>query len=289
MRGLSILACAAVLLVTGCAGPDPEQARPLAPSTTHLDVTPPPPEPGIHLTLVQQRLDEGTGRVDLRVENITERPLALREVGLEWPGYGRFTRSVASTVAPGATLDLPMQLPRARCDVDVRAVPVGIAVTGSRTIRDEVDDMGVRFAERLWRTGCAARRLRQAAELSYGGPWQREGSTEDPALMTSLRIERRTGSEPITLVDTQGSVLFDLVPHGRSTLAADERSGRLPLRITPGRCDQHARSQASQPFTFRVFLQLGEESQVLPMVLLPDRSQQRSLLRFLDEACDSHG
>lgn len=209
----------------------------------------------------------------------------MREVGLEWPGYGSFTRSSPATVPAGVTLDLPFRLPRERCLADVTPRPVGIAVTGSRTIREEVDDMGVRFAERLWRAGCMGRQIHRVAALTYGKPWRVEGSPQDPVLSTSLRIERLAGSDPITLVETQGSVLFDLDITGADTLASDQPVGNLPLEVTPGRCDQHARSQASQPFTFRLFLLIGDDPTVLATVLLPDRRQQRSLLRLLDGAC----
>ena len=46
-------------------------------------------------------------------------------------------------------------------------------------------------------------------------------------------------------------------------------------------------SQASQPFTFRLFLQLGSDPGSLALVLPPSRQQQRSLLRFLDRACET--
>lgn len=287
MKLFGLITCAATLVLTGCTAPADEQSQPPAPRTSHV-VTLPPVEPGIHLTLVQQRLDEGTNRLDLRVENFTKRPLDVRKVGLDWPGYGTIRKATRTTVGAGATLDLPLELPRERCHVDVSAVPIGIAVARTRTIRDEVDDMGVRFAERLWRTGCAAQRIRRIAAFSYGAPWRREPITHGMVLATSLRIERRTGSEPITLLETQGSVLFDLQANGDRTLSSEEQAGNLPLWIGPGRCDQHARSQASQPFTFRVFLQLGDDPQALPLILMPNRAQQRALLRFLDDACTAH-
>lgn len=125
MTWLGTLIVATTLVVTGCAGPAAEQAQPSAPRTFHIDVTLPPPEPGVHLTFVQQRLDEGTDRVGLRVENNSEKTLAVREVGLDWPGYGTFTGPAHATVEPGATLDLPMRLPAERCHADVSALPVG--------------------------------------------------------------------------------------------------------------------------------------------------------------------
>ncbi len=85
--------------------------------------------------------------------------------------------------------------------------------------------------------------------------------------------------------EAQGSVLFDLATSGDAALVGGQRVGELPLVITPGRCDEYARSQASQPFTFRVFFQLGDDPTILPLVLLPTPPQRRQLLRFLDDAC----
>jgi hypothetical protein len=250
-------------------------------------VTPPAPEPGIHLSLVQQGVDEGTRLVRLRIQNVTESTLRVRRVGMDWPGYGEVTAAVREQVGPDATLDLPFTLPPERCGAEVSSRPVGVVELTSRTLRREVDDTGVRFAERWWRTGCAVRRLSRAAGLSYGHPWRATGTGQDATLATSLRVVRRSGDERITLVAAQGTVLFDLVLDGTPSLEPGQRRGELPLAISPGRCDEHARSQASQPFTFRLNLQLGDDPTPLPVVVRPTREQQRDLLAFLDAACGS--
>lgn len=246
---------------------------------------PPEPEPGIHLSLVQQGVDEGSRLVRLRVQNATDAALRVRRVGMDWPGYGLVTAASRETVGPGATLDLPFTLPAPRCDADVAGRPVGVAVLASRTVRREVDDTGVRFAQRWWRTACALERLGRAVELSYGGPWQADGSGPDATMRTTLRVVRRAGDEQVTLVSAQGTVLFDLAVDGTPTLEPGLDGGDLGLLVSPGRCDQHARSQVSQPFTFRYNFRLGDDPALLPVVVKPTPAQQRRLLAFLDDVC----
>lgn len=254
----------AVVLVTavGCAGTATSERGPSSsPGRSSVVVTPPAPEPDIHLSLIQQGVDEGSPRVRVRVENVTDRDLSVRDVGLNWPGYGRTTSSSPYLVGAGAIM------------------------LESHTVRRAVDDMGVRFAQRWWRTRSALRRVRSAARLSYGGPWRVTGAGHQARLETSLRVVRRAGAPRLTLAATQGTVLFDLELYGAPSLAPEQEFGELPLAVTPGRCDEHARSQASQPFTFRLNLQLDDDPQLLPVVVRPGAAQQRSLLDFLDKAC----
>ena len=288
---MRLLAVGLLLAVAACSGAGPEtsggEPSPSPGRSSHVVVTPPAPEPGVHMSFLQQRLDEGSRLASLRVENATRRTLHLRRIGLDWPGWGRFTVPLHQGVGPGETLDLPLRLPRERCTGDpMRSRATGLSVLASgRAIRRPVDDMGMRFAERLWRTGCVARRLRRAVVISYGALGRAANVGGEPVLETHLRVRRRHGSEPVRLLGAQGSVLFDLRSTGRREVAPDDVRARLPLAIDPGRCDQHARSQASQPFTFRLFLRLGEEGDQLATVLVPDREQRRELLAFLDRAC----
>ena len=62
------------------------------------------------------------------------------------------------------------------------------------------------------------------------------------------------------------------------------RSGEVPLRILPGsRCDEHARSQATAPFAFRLTLQIGRKTATVP--LPPPRDVQVQANELLDRAC----
>jgi hypothetical protein len=90
----------------------------------------------------------------------------------------------------------------------------------------------------------------------------------------------------VVVDSVQGTVLFDLtLPRPGEGLDEARPSAGVPLVVDPGRCDEHARSQASQPFAFRLWLRIGDEPDPLSVLAVPGRDAQRRLLRFLDLAC----
>lgn len=293
-RAVVAVVLSGLLVVSGCSTESQDSdgsngsdsAEPAAPTSTYRTVTAAPPEPGLHLSFFQLRLEEGSRWARLRIENNTPDELQVRRVGLDWPGYGRFTRPASETVDAETTTDVPFRLPRARCGATgEQRTPVAVVRLESDTLRDRVDDMGSRFALRLWQTECDARLLHRTASFSFAGPWQVTGHDGDTRLTARVRVERRGGDEPITWAGAQGTVLFGMQRAGSTRLGADARSALLPVRFSPGRCDQHGRSQVSQPFTFRLQIRIGERPTPSSLVLMPDRRQQRTLLAFLDRAC----
>jgi hypothetical protein len=56
------------------------------------------------------------------------------------------------------------------------------------------------------------------------------------------------------------------------------------VEVRPGRCDEHARSQSTQTFVWRFWVQVGERPPVSHIVR-PDEPTQERLLAFLDWAC----
>lgn len=286
-----------LLVVSGCSSESPDSDasqgsgspgvdEPAAPTSTYRTVTAAPPEPGLHLSFFQLRLEEGSRWARLRIENNTPDELRVRRVGLDWPGYGRFTRPITETVAAQTTADVPFRLPRARCGATgEQRTPVAVVRLDSGTLSDPVDDMGARFAQRLWSTECDARLLHRTAAFSFAGPWQVSGRDDEARLSARVRVLRRAGDQPITWSGAQGTVLFGMQRAGTTRLAAGDRTALLPVRFSPGRCDQHGRSQVSQPFTFRLQIRVGDRVTPSSLVLMPDRRQQRTLLAFLDHAC----
>ncbi len=288
------------LLLAGCGGGDGDADR--AASTTEpadgpstITVSLPPEEPGIRMSFVQQRIWEGTPKADVRIANITERALPLRRIGISWPGYPSVLRATDVRVGAGQTLDVHLRLPEPDCDVDAEDVgATGIAVTGSRTVRRVIDDAGMRFLTRIWSADCARRRVADLVTIAYDVPDPSvaadvpEGGSLDSTLPLGLVLTRRGSADErprVKLDQVQGSILFDLTPAGSRTLSSDADAAEVGLVADPGRCDEHARSQASQPFAFRVWLRIGDDPELVSVLAVPDRPAQRRLLAFLDAAC----
>jgi hypothetical protein len=154
-----------------------------------------------------------------------------------------------------------------------------------------VDAEGQRFLLRLWRSACDARALRRAVEVSYADRWVRDPAAGDglaAALDGALVLRRRSGAAAVRVDQVRGSVLMDLSLTGGTSLHPGANRVALPLRVRPGRCDDHGRSQSTQTFVWRVWLAVGDAAP-RARVVTPTPAQQERLLAFLDAACGSAG
>lgn len=292
--GLAVLAAMGCLLAACSGDGDGGAAREPSEQPSHIVVSLPPEPPGIRMSFLQQRIWEGTRRADVRIVNITDRTLVVRRIGLAWPGYPGAPQRFPARVGAGQTLDLHYRLPDPDCDADADARATGVAVTSTGTIRRPVDAAGMRFLDRIWAADCARRRVAGLVAIEYDVPDPSAadipaGGGLDSTLPVTLRLTRRAGAaDPaaVTVETVLGTVLFDLTLRdpGRGLDRGQERSV-VPLVVDPGRCDEHARSQASQPFTFRLGLRLGDDPDPVSVVVVPERADQRRLLAFLDAAC----
>lgn len=238
----------------------------------------------VTVTFTQLPIQVGTNEGLLRLTNTGATDLAVTGVGLDWSGYGgEFVRPKDSVVGPGQTLDFPVRLPRPECG-DSSPEVVGVVEVGEAMLREGLEDSGVDLLRRVRMLACQEQLVRESVDLEYAEEWAAEGTGRDSSVLGHLRLERRQGDEPIRLTAAKGSVLFELALPGPSTLPRGVRSGEAPLRILPGgRCDEHARSQATAPFAFRLTLRIGRETATVP--LPPPRHVQVKANELLDRAC----
>ena len=292
MRGRSIpVVLALVAGLAGCGGGGGGSTAPTpSASPAHnrtITVSVAPLAPGVRLSFIQQRIDEGTRRSQVRVVNGNASSVHVRSVGVDWAGYPLRLHRVDYDVPGQQIVDLRYFLPRADCSATAGSAPMyGVAVTRARTIREPMAADGKRFLSRIWKSECAARRIHQAVSVRYGDAWTVEGRGKKAVLHGSIVLDRRLGAEEVAVDQVQGSVLFDLALAGATTMSGEEPRASVPLDVTYGRCDEHARSQSTTSFTFRVWLRLAG-SEPLAEVVEPTKTQQKRLLHFLDFACGS--
>ena len=277
---------AGCLALAGCSGGDGRGPSgddgPLP--VRSITITPTPGPRGIFTSFIQQRFDEGTDRAQVRIVNNTPRTLRVRRVGLVWPGYDGGLQRAGTVVAPGATLDIRYLLPAPRCDVDAAAVrPIGVFTTPAGRVRRTMTDDGLRFLARIWQGSCDLERVRRTVRVAWGERWR---DHTGPRLVGALELQRSSGRERVTVEGLQGSVLFDLHLAGERTLLPGARRAALPVVVTPGRCDEHARSQSMQTFTFRLWVRVGRRPPAV-VVVSPGRPVQTRWLAFLDRACEA--
>lgn len=236
------------------------------------------------MSFQQLPIQVGTERGLLRVLNTGRAQLPVRRVGLDWAGYGdAFLIAEDNVLAPGQTVDFPVALPAPNCS-HVSGPVVGVVDAGTATVRTPLDGPGSVLLRRNRRIACGEKLVQHRLAIEYGRSWRLTGAGAGTAMAGHLRLTRRTGSEEIRLVRAEGSVLYGLELPGPSVLPADASSLVVPLLVRPGnRCDEHAHSQASAPFAFRLIVKIGEER--ADVDLTPPPAVQAKAPALLRRAC----
>jgi hypothetical protein len=240
--------------------------------------------PSVGMSFGQLPIQVGTDKGLLRLVNTGKDDLPVTRIGLDWSGYGRvFLASEDNVLAPGQMVDFPVRLPRPDCTASGGNVR-GIVDAGDATVSAGLDRAGATLLRRTHAQVCAEEYVRARVDVAYGGCWRTTGTGRATAAVGHLRLTRKSGDDEIRLVAVQGSVLYDLALPGPSVLPSGVGSAEVPLRVTPGnRCDEHALSQASAPFAFRLTVSVGGRRAGIGLVPPPD--VQTRLPELLRRAC----
>jgi hypothetical protein len=259
------------LLVTGCS------SSPAAPREAG------PAAPRVRLSFIQQRIDEGTSRANLRLISREGRQLTVSGIGLDWEGYGgSFRRVYETTVAARQTLDLRMQMPSPSCG-PAPAPAYGIVVLDGVTVRARIDASGEGYLHRMWQRACDQRAVSKAVSIRYAGPWRSVRAFGWDGVQGRMEVVRRSGSQAVTLTELTGSVLFDL--HAEPVvLPPGAASASSPVVFVPGRCDAHGLSQSQQTFVFRATVRL-DAGRRMRVYAEPDDATRRVANGMLRKAC----
>lgn len=244
----------------------------------------PPPELG--MSLVQQRTDEGTSRVHLRVTNREPSDVPVAGIGVDWPNYpAEGTKTYETVLPPGQILDLPFTLPAPVC-TSPSLVPFGLVATNGVVVRAPLDESGRDFLHRIWERECIGKSVTDRVSLGFENQWRIVPSKHTLALAGTLSLERVEGADRVDVLGFEGSVLLDVDPGGHLvSLAASDAAARQSVLLTStGRCDPHSRAESKQTFLFRVELRIGHDPPVR-VIVMPDRVMQVKALDLLDRVC----
>lgn len=255
----AVLRCAVVLcvvLVLSACAPTP----PAEPDATALPA-------GVAVELRQSRADVAARQAMLSVTNDTEHPLDVADVSIADPRFSAPARRVVertSRVAPGAVVDIRVQLATVSCTVadageataTIRFAHDGIAGVATVAAPDRV-----RFVADLHARECVQQEaLRSASiDLAEFAP----SPAGEPAVLR-LVVTPRDGVGSLRIVGIRETNLltFRDVEGGMRRLDVDQTgTGRtvqtVDLPLVPLRCDPHAVQEDKRGTVFRLFVETG--------------------------------
>lgn len=245
---------------------------------------------GISVEFVQLRSDVAARQAQVQVRNMTDEQVVVGEVAVSDPRFdGEAARVIGgrtTTVAPGATIDIRIQLPPMACDVDDGSMSVLLDL-GDRSaegpLADELDVIGPLHARE-----CLAARVADAAALSFAS--FEPSAPGEPATL-ALQIAP-TGSAEALIggIQTTNLLTFtagpgdttDTYPIGFEAGAGAERT-IVELPLVPLRCDAHAVQEDKRGTVFTVDVDVdGEPGQI---ELAAPEDMRGRILTWVGEWC----
>jgi hypothetical protein len=219
---------------------------------------------------VQLRSDVAARQAQVQVRNSTDEPIVIGEIVVSDPRFdGDAVRAIegrTSTVAPGATTDIRIQLPPMACDVDEGSMTVVLGL-GDQTVEGALPD-ALDVIGPLHGRECLAARVADAAALSFSA--FEPSAPGEPATL-SLRIVPTGEAQAIiggiqttnllTFASAAGDTTdtypigFDAAPGAAQTV--------FELPLVPLRCDPHAVQEDKRGTVFTVEVEVdGEPGQI---------------------------
>lgn len=263
---IAAIALAVAVLLAGCS----EQPRPL-PSATSLPA-------GVDASLIQLRSDVAAREAQVRVHNGNDEPVTITRLRVDDP---RFARAAAralphtTTVGPGATVDIRIQLPPMACEGDLTQLGPSPTVTSAAPTVTMHYSLGesaavavsplaepTPFIAAMHERECRARALGAAAGVTLSSFTPSEpGVPADLALTiapTGKGAARIVGIETTNLLtfDAGAGTTAEVFDIGVDVAEGDTESTVVHLPLVPLRCDAHAVQEDKRGTIFTVIVDL---------------------------------
>ena len=243
--------------------------------------------------LQQYREDEVRHVLKIELRNTGTETVRIDALRVEWPGLdGTQDATPAYDLPPGVVAALEVPYGEAVCAAAERPTdPVNaVVLAGDQQVLVPLavsDDL----LERLWDLDCRRQRILEAVDVELGSSWARTTVDGLPVLRGELILTRGTSTDPISVLDLDGSVLL--------TFDAADRTPTPLLRMTPEqptatlvvdvgstlRCDGHSLGESKKTYVFDVGLDLGDGEGRVDVTLQPPDDVKPQMYDVLKEAC----
>lgn len=297
LRTMTRATAAAAALMLLCSACTSDGGPATTPATSTQSPEPPALAPTVrlHASLVQQRTDEGTNVIDVRLTNTGKSPVRVEKVHLTWEGVaGTPTSGTGTDYDPGRIIDIKTTFGMTVCDADPSAaVHVDVTLSEEKTITLPVDRDGIELLRRLFDRDCALRAIAAVADIALSTTFTRAPGGED-RLLGSVQVTRTVQSQTgdrreLSIVEITGSILFDLTYDGDEKLplllAPDVDSLNIPVVLGVGnRCDAHALAESRATFLFGVYARVGQ-GPAQRVIVSPNATVRRQASAMITRVC----
>lgn len=235
------------------------------------DPAPPPLPEGVTVQLVQLRSDVAARQAQVQVRNDTDEAVEIGAVTVADPRFSGVAERVAggrsSTIPPGSTVDIRVQLPPMECATEDGSMTVqlgypanGDAARVEAPLPDPLDVIGPLHARE-----CLAERLSDAAALSLSG-----FTPSPPGVPADLELTiDPTGDAAAVFggIQTTNLLTFgqeagqtdDTFPISIEVHEGDSGATVVHLPLVPVRCDAHAVQEDKRGTIFDIDVELDGE------------------------------
>lgn len=263
------------------------------------DPAPAPLPDGLTVEFVQLRSDVASRQGQVQVHNGTDAPVEIGAVTVTDPrfagGAERVTEGRSSTLQPGGTVDIRIQLPEMACGVDEGAMTVQLgpplddedaSVTGP--LPDPLDVIGP-----LHERECLARQVSDAATVVFTD--FTPSPAGEPADLTLTITPTGDGAVRIDGIQTTNLLTFgqdagqtdDTFAIGVEVSADDVEATVVHLPLVPLRCDPHAVQEDKRGTIFDLDVTLDGEQNEIELAASEDMRGQ--ILTWVADWCGFGG
>lgn len=254
---------------------------------------------GVTAELVQLRSDVAARHAQIELRNGGDEMLVVGEVGLDDPRFdGTATRVLdrESRIAPGATVDIPVQLPPMACPASGDA---GSTLTVHYSLGEAAGIATLPIDERfpivapIHERECLAARVAGAAAVELAG--FTPSPAGEPADLTLEIVPRGQGiaAEVVAVRETNllsfgdPTAIATSYPVDVVVSGADEPPTTLHLPLVPGRCDPHAVLEDKRGTVFTVDVEV--EGAAGEIQLAADDDMRGRILTWIAQWCGYAG
>jgi hypothetical protein len=270
----AVVPALALLLMTAC-GPMQPTAAPAS------------AEPAL-LTgeLLQFRRDSEARVLQVRLTAARE-GLVLESVDVDAHGFHPYPSFEGTTELPaGRPLDLRVTLTTPDCSVAPTDITARVVLAGrAAPVLVPLRDRGL--LRRLHTKECADESLLQHVSIEVVSLTETEVA-DGPALRATVRLTRRSGSEPVRIDDVGDNTVYVIDPRGDLPTLGAEGSVDLVLDLLPSRCDVHALGESYRTSLIDLRVAVGDEP-ARTFVFMAADPVRRQIEQFAVDTCRGTG